>query len=47
VTNARGQVTFTVRGVQNPGLPVFFEAWIAKRGEYPFGYSNLVSVRFR
>jgi len=46
-TNARGQVTFTVRGVQNPGLPVFFEAWIAKRGEYPFGYSNLVSVRFR
>lgn len=44
-TDAAGIATFTVRGVQAQGSPVFFQAWRVT-GAIPNGYSDLLSVQF-
>jgi uncharacterized membrane protein len=48
LTDARGVATFTVRSLVNGTSPVYFEANLVKPGSaYPYGYSPILSVRFR
>ncbi len=46
LTDRRGQVRFTIRGVQAQSDPVFFQAWIHPTRDAPTGYSNLLSIQF-
>lgn len=48
LTNARGVATFTIRSPVAGTSPVYFEANLVKPGSaYPYGYSPILSVRFR
>jgi hypothetical protein len=48
LTNAQGIATFTLRSPVAPHAPVSFEANLVKSGsDYPYGYSPILSVRFR
>ena len=39
--------TFVVRGTQASADPVYFEANLVSAGQfYPFGYSEIVPIRF-
>jgi uncharacterized membrane protein len=47
-TNARGVATFTIHSPVSGTNPVYFEANLVKPGSaYPYGYSPILSVRFR
>ena len=46
VTNAEGQATFLVVGIQAQDEPVMYEAWLGGNGDVPHGYSNMVSVQY-
>jgi uncharacterized membrane protein len=46
VTDANGNATFIVRGVQAQSDPVYFQGWIDDAGQVPHGYSNLVLIQF-
>jgi hypothetical protein len=45
-TDATGQATFVVVGVQAQDDPVMYEAWLGGNGTVPHGYSNMVSVQY-
>ncbi|SRR5579875_9369 len=46
-TNGQGVATFTIRGTQASTDPVYFEANLVNaRQFYPFGYSEIVPIRF-
>jgi hypothetical protein len=46
-TNAQGQAVFSVREVHQLSDPVYFEAnLVNSRDYYPYGYSQIVPVRF-
>jgi hypothetical protein len=48
LTNASGVATFTVRSPTGSSSPVYFEANLVKPvSSYPYGYSPILSVRFR
>jgi hypothetical protein len=48
LTNARGVATFTIHSPAAGTSPVYFEANLVKPGSaYPYGYSPILSVRFR
>lgn len=47
-TNADGVATFTIVGTQVTQDPVYFEAnLVSPTGFYPYGYSQILSIRFR
>jgi hypothetical protein len=47
-TNARGVATFTIHSPVGGSNPVYFEANLVKPGSaYPYGYSPILSMRFR
>jgi len=45
-TDAQGEATFVVTGVQAQDEPVMYEAWLGGNGAVPHGYSNMVSVQY-
>lgn len=46
-TNGQGVATFTIRGTQASTNPVYFEANLVNpQQHYPFGYSQILPVRF-
>ena len=46
-TNADGQAVFVIRGTEATADPVYFEANLVNGTQfYPFGYSDILSVRF-
>jgi hypothetical protein len=46
-TDASGVATFVVRGTRSSSDPVYFEANLVNQSQfYPFGYSEIVPVRF-
>ena len=46
-TDAQGVATFTVRGTQRSVDPVYFEANLVDGHQYyPYGYSDIVPIRF-
>lgn len=47
LTNNQGQAIFTIRGSVVTADPVYYEANLVNSGlYYPYGYSNIVSVKF-
>lgn len=46
-TDAQGEATFTIRGVQASTDPVYFEANLVNAQQrYPYGYSQILPIRF-
>lgn len=47
-TNGQGVATFVVRGTNAPSSPIYFQANLVNaRDGYPFGYSQILPIRFR
>ncbi|WDL96103.1 hypothetical protein [Alicyclobacillus sp. ALC3] len=46
LTNVQGLAKFTVVEMQLQSSPVYFQAFVQPRGEYPSGYSQIISIRF-
>jgi uncharacterized membrane protein len=45
-TDANGRAHFTVTDSNLQGEPIYYEAWIAESGTYPYGYSDIVIVNW-
>lgn len=46
-TDSEGRATFHISDTAAQGEPIYFQAWVQPPGQYPYGYSELVSVLWR
>lgn len=45
-TNQIGEADFTIVDKQLQGKPIYYQAFIQPSGQFPFGYSQVVDIRF-